>query len=113
MQFVLFCGTMLLLLSAEQDPIASVLLLLPLTEESRTRVCSAIAKAAQGVFVCTIKLAVFHAMFTWLTFSMFGIPFVYTAALVSGAVASLPLIPVWVIALPAAVQLGVQVGKFR
>lgn len=42
-------------------------------------------KALRGVFVSSLKLAAFHAGFTWLTLRAFGTHFVCTATVTSGA----------------------------
>ena len=53
--------------------------------------------------------AMFHAVFTWLTFRMFGVLLVYGSTLASAVGAVMPFVPVWLIAVPAAAQLALQV----
>ncbi len=57
----------------------------------------------------TAAQAMFHAVFTWLTFRMFGVLLVYVSTLASAVGAVMPLVPVWLIAVPAAAQLALQV----
>ena len=59
-----------------------------------------------------MQLALFHALFTWLTLRMFETHFVYASTLASAIFALLPLIPSWLVALPAALQLFIQVDLF-
>ncbi len=59
-----------------------------------------------------MQLALFHALFTWLTLRMFETHLVYASTLASAIFALLPLIPSWLVALPAALQLFIQVGLF-
>ncbi len=40
----------------------------PLSDDARERTAAAFADALKSVFVSSIKLAAFHALFTWLTF---------------------------------------------
>ena len=56
-----------------------------------------------------LQLALFHALFTWLTLRMFETHFVYASTLASAIFALLPFIPSWLVAFPAAIQLFVQV----
>ena len=60
--------------------------------------------------ICVVDAsqAIFHAIFTWLTFRMFDVLLVYVSTLASAVGAVLPLVPVWLIALPAAAQLALQ-----
>jgi predicted PurR-regulated permease PerM len=64
-----------------------------------------VTKALRGVFVSSLKLAAFHAGFTWLTLRAFGTHFVCTATVASAIVAVLPLVPVALVALPAVLEL--------
>lgn len=57
-----------------------------------------------------MQLALFHALFTWLTLRMFETHFVYASTLASAIFALLPLIPSWLVAVPAALELFIQVG---
>ena len=52
-----------------------------------------------------IVQALFHAAFTWVTFRAFGVHFVYTSTLASGATAILPLLASWSVSVPAALGL--------
>ena len=56
-----------------------------------------------------VQLALFHAGFTWLTLRMFRVHFVYATTVAAAATALLPLIPSWLVAVPAALQLVIQV----
>ncbi|GMH35217.1 hypothetical protein BSKO_03085 [Bryopsis sp. KO-2023] len=107
-QFILFGMVLLYLLAAEQDPFWNVIRLLPVSEANRISALDAVGSAMQAVFLSAIKLAAFHALFTWLTFRAFGIEFAYLSAVASLVMALLPLVPIWVIAMPAALQLFVQ-----
>lgn len=127
----------------------------PLSDNAREKTASAFSDALKSVFVSTIKLAAFHALFTWLTFRygchlhqcavqaeksasvhvqpagsgvscplpiaeecadaiwslcrMFGIHLIYLSVLASAIAACLPLVPVCLVAVPAALQLLAQV----
>lgn len=40
----------------------------PLSDDAREKTATAFSEALKSVFVSSIKLAAFHALFTWLTF---------------------------------------------
>lgn len=98
-----------LLLSAQQDPIQQAVRILPMSETAREHTASSFSDALRGVFQSALKLAVFHAVFTWLTFRAFSIQLVYVSTLASAVCSILPLVQVWMVAIPAALQLLVQV----
>jgi hypothetical protein len=70
-----------------------------------------VTAALRGVFVSAIRLAAFHAGFTWLTLRAFGTHFVCTATVASALVAVLPLVPVCLVAAPAVLELALLRGS--
>ena len=109
-QFTLFVAMLFLLLSARQDPFQQAVRILPMSETARQHTADSFSEALRGVFQSALKLAVFHAVFTWLTFRAFGIQLVYVSTLASAVSSMLPLVQVWMVAIPAALQLLLQVG---
>jgi len=59
----------------------------------------------KAIFESTVKMYAFHVLFTWLTFNLFGLDFVYISSFFSGAIAVLPFASPWVIAVPYSIQL--------
>lgn len=108
-QFTLFVAMLFLLLSAQQDPLQQAVRILPMSETAREHTAASFSDALRGVFQSALKLAVFHAVFTWLTFRAFSIQLVYVSTVVSAVCSILPLVQVWMVAIPAALQLLVQV----
>ncbi len=108
-QFTLFVAMLFLLLSAQHDPLQQAVRILPMSETAREHTAASFSEALRGVFQSALKLAVFHAVFTWLTFRAFSIQLVYVSTLASAVCAILPLVQVWMVAIPAALQLLVQV----
>ena len=109
-QLTLFVAMLFLLLSAEQDPFQQAVRILPMSQTARENTAASFSEALRGVFQSALKLAVFHAVFTWLTFRAFGIHLVYVPTLLSAVCAILPLVQVWMIAIPAVLQLILQVN---
>ncbi|DBB16654.1 TPA: hypothetical protein ACH3X3_014907 [Trebouxia sp. C0006] len=107
-QFTLFVAMLFLLLSAQQDPLQQAVRILPMSETAREHTAASFSEALRGVFQSALKLAVFHAVFTWLTFRAFSIQLVYVSTVASAVCSILPLVQVWMVAIPAAVQLLVQ-----
>lgn len=110
-QLTLFVAMLFLLLSAKQDPFQQAVRILPMSETARYNTAASFSEALRGVFQSALKLAVFHAVFTWLTFRAFDIQLVYVPALLSAVCATLPLVQVWMVAIPAALQLILQVSN--
>ena len=76
--------------------------------EARDKAAEALNRSLGGVFVTLIKLCVIHGLFTWVTFKFFGAPLVYLSSTVSAAFSLLPLIPSYMVAIPALVALSMQ-----
>ena len=108
-QFVLFSVMLNLLLSSKADPLHLAVRVLPVAQSAQDDIAAALSGALRGVFESAAKLAAFHGIFTWLTFRMAGLPLVYLASVSSAACALLPLIQAWMIAIPAAMWLVLQV----
>ena len=67
-----------------------------------------LAAAVRSVIRFTFKMPVFHALYTWLTYSMFGLSGGVGAciwALTSMLVALTAIVPVWLLAFPGALEL--------
>lgn len=107
---MLFVAMLFLLLSAKQDPFQQAVRILPMSETAREHTAASFSEALRGVFQSALKLAVFHSVFTCLTFRAFGVQLVYVPTLLSAVCAILPLVQVWMLAVPAALQLILQVG---
>ena len=112
-QFTLFVTMLFLVLSAQQDPLQQAVRILPMSETAREHTAASFSDALRGVFQSALKLAVFHAVFTWLTFRAFSIQLVYVSTVASAVCSILPLVQVWMVAIPAALQLLVQVLMTR
>ena len=84
--------------------------ILPMSETARQHTADSFSEALRGVFQSALKLAVFHAVFTWLTFRAFSIQLVYVSTVASAVCSMLPLVQVWMVAIPAALQLLLQVS---
>lgn len=110
-QFSLFVAMLFLLLSGQQDPLQQAVRILPMSETAREHTAASFSDALRGVFQSALKLAVFHAVFTWLTFRAFSIQLVYVSTVASAVCSILPLVQVWMVAIPAALQLLVQVSS--
>ena len=102
---VVFLTVLFHILSSELDPAERLVELIPVNARVKDVAVASLTRGVRGVFVSCAKLALFHAAFTWVTFRAFGVHFVYTSTLASGATAILPLLASWSVSLPAALGL--------
>ena len=105
LQSTVFLTVLFHILSNEVDLGVRAVELLPVDEAIKKKTVTALTSGIRGVFLSCLKLASFHALFTWVTFRMFNVHFVYTSTLASGATAILPLLASWAVSLPAAASL--------
>ena len=108
MQSLLFLSMLFALLNSQEDPFSQIIQLLPFPPEARDKAAEALNRSLGGVFVTLIKLCVIHGLFTWVTFKFFGAPLVYLSSTVSAAFSLVPLIPSYMVAIPALVALAMQ-----
>lgn len=71
-----------------------------------------LTNALRGVFVSSLKLVVFYALFSWLVLRFFAVHFVYLLTTAAAVVAVLPAIPVPVVAVPAILELALLRGQW-
>ena len=100
-QAALFLTLLYYLLSAQTDPLARAVGLLPIPPSARVRAATALNAALGGVFMSLLKLSLFHGLFAWVTFRIFNAPLAYTSAVASAAFSLLPFVPTYSVALPS------------
>ncbi len=108
MQSIIFLSLLFALLSAEDDPVASMIYHLPFPPAARNKAATALNKSLGGVFVTLFKLCVIHGLFTWVTFTFFDAPLVYLTSTASAAFSIVPFIPSWLVVTPSVTALAVQ-----
>lgn len=108
MQSIIFLSLLFALLSAEDDPLASMIYHLPFPPAARNKAAAALNKSLGGVFVTLFKLCVIHGLFTWVTFIFFDAPLVYLTSTASAAFSIVPFIPSWLVVTPSVTALAVQ-----
>lgn len=101
---LLFTTLLFYLLSAQRSWLDAILSFHP-SEAGKGNVRGALAKTVQQLFLINLKLLLYHALFTYLAFSAFGVPLVYTATAVHAVFAALPLFPSWLVAALAGLYL--------
>lgn len=77
-----------------------------------TRLANAIEGSISSVLVATLKLALFHGLFTWLTHTIFGAHIVYLPAVLASLLAAAPFLETYWCSLPAFLDLWLSQDKF-
>ena len=108
---VIYLTCLFYLLVSEQDPLQALVGTLPLGIETRNKVAAAVGRSVQRVFICTLKMAAFHAGFTWLalrvtTAAGLDVHFPYCTVVAAAALAAVPILPPYIVAVPVATQLS-------
>ncbi|KAL7753045.1 hypothetical protein RI367_001496 [Sorochytrium milnesiophthora] len=106
-QFAVFLFTLYFLLEKETCVTEWFAQLLASVDPDQ-RLTTALEGNIQAVLECTFKLTLFHSVFTWLTFSMFGVELVYMSTFVTALVCIIPVVsPMW-LSVPASMSLWWQ-----
>lgn len=69
---VVFLTVLFHILSSKLDPAVRLVELIPVNEQVKDVAVASLTRGVRGVFVSCMKLALFHAAFTWVTFRAFG-----------------------------------------
>eukprot|EP00727_Mastigamoeba_balamuthi_P009860 m51a1_g5497 hypothetical protein (586) ;mRNA; r:346889-348890 len=107
MQFMLFCSALYYLLYPRRSLIESVGQTVS-GVLGTTRLSDAISETIRAVFLSSIKLFVYHALFTGLVFKAFGIRLVLICSLISGFFGMVPVVSPLVVCILALPQLIAQ-----
>lgn len=83
---------------------------MPLSESTRKKVNQGITQAVEGVFLSSFKIFIYHSVFTWLIFDIFGVRFTFTYAFVCGLLTFIPLFAPALLCIPAAIDIYVSSG---
>ena len=111
LNFVVYLTCLYYLLASEDDPLSLAVGMVPMRRERRAKVIATINNAVRRVFSCSLKMAAFHAGFTWLTLRVcetagYYIHFTYCLVIAAAVLAAIPVIPPFTVSLPIALQLG-------
>lgn len=71
---------------------------------------SGITSAVEGVFLSSFKIFIYHSVFTWLIFDLFGVRFTFTYAFVCGLLTFIPLFAPALLCIPAALDIYFSTG---
>lgn len=103
LSLVLFLNLLFYLLAAERDWLTMALEFLPQHEQGRVQ--TILSETISGVFIVNAKMALYHALFTFLVLRIMDVHFVYTISALSAVCAVIPFFPTFLIAFPAAMEL--------
>eukprot|EP00873_Tetraselmis_striata_P010017 jgi/Tetstr1/430281/TSEL_020108.t1 len=102
--FISFVGLLYFLLSLDEDPIDTVIGVIPVEPSRQATINTAVRSALSGVFEVTVKIAAFNGLLTWLSLRVLGAHFVYLPTLAAIVFSCFPLIPVMVVIIPAILE---------
>jgi len=99
--FIVFLGALLFLVESELSLVDTVFEFLPVPKDQQNQIAQYIQGNISQIFVCSGLLCFSHGFFTWLFFSLAGMDFAYSAALITGLTAIFPFVSPWFVYAPA------------
>jgi len=110
---LVFIGALLYFVQSEEDSLVDkAFQLLPVRREYQMHVSHAIRDNITGVFLSSLLLCIVHGFATFTYFTLLGLDFAYSAAFITGAMASFPLLSPWMIFGPGLLALYLQGNQF-
>lgn len=106
---IIFFTTLYYLLQSSQD---RFVLLNINTSSSSPALGLRLAEAVESVLIASMKLSLFHFLFTWLTHTVFGAHVVYLPAFIAGLLAAAPFLETYWCSFPAFLDLWLSQDKF-
>uniref|UniRef100_A0A182PS46 Transmembrane protein 245 n=1 Tax=Anopheles epiroticus TaxID=199890 RepID=A0A182PS46_9DIPT len=107
---IIFFTTLFYLLQSSQDRYAPTAI--TINNSWGPRIIQALEDSISSVVVATLKLALFHGLFTWLTHTVFGAHIVYLPAVLASILAAAPFLETYWCSAPAFLDLWLSQDRF-
>ncbi|CRL07378.1 CLUMA_CG020355, isoform A [Clunio marinus] len=107
---IIFFTTLYYLLQSSQERYAPIAMNINTTWGRR--IADALEDSVSSVLVATLKLSVFHGLFTWLTHTVFGAHVVYLPSILASALAAAPFLESYWCCIPAFLDLWLSQDRF-
>ncbi|XP_065088791.1 transmembrane protein 245 isoform X2 [Ochlerotatus camptorhynchus] len=107
---IIFFTTLFYLLQSSQDRYAPTAI--TINNSWGPRIIQALEDSISSVVVATLKLALFHGLFTWLTHTIVGAHIVYLPAVLASILAAAPFLETYWCSVPAFLDLWLSQDRF-
>ncbi|XP_055525281.1 transmembrane protein 245 isoform X2 [Wyeomyia smithii] len=107
---IIFFTTLFYLLQSSQNRYAPTAI--TINNSWGPRIIQALEDSISSVVVATLKLALFHGLFTWLTHTIFGAHIVYLPAVLASILAAAPFLETYWCSVPAFLDLWLSQDRF-
>ena len=79
--------------------------LVPIEASRKNGISKSIIDSTSGVFMCSVKIFLFHALFTWLLLDAFEVKLAFITAILAGTFCIIPLLSPWMAVIPGSIYL--------
>lgn len=107
---IIFFTTLYYLLQSSQDRYAPIAM--NINSAWGRRLTDALEDSVSSVLVATMKVSLFHGLFTWLTHTLFGAHVVYLPSILATVLAAAPFLETYWCCFPAFLDLWLSQDRF-
>lgn len=109
---VIFFTALFYLLSSSDERYAGLTVVDALGFSWGTKVVTALESSISSVIMASLKIALFHGLFTWLTHTWFGAHVVFLPAVIAAVLAAAPFLGTYFCCIPAFLDLWLSQDRF-
>lgn len=107
---IIFFTTLYYLLQASQD--RYVIMNISSNSGLGVRLVESLETSVSSVLIATMKISLFHGLFTWLTHTVFGAHVIYLPAFIASLLAAAPFLETYWCSIPAFLDLWLSQDRF-
>eukprot|EP01016_Furgasonia_blochmanni_P000661 TRINITY_DN10184_c0_g1_i10.p1 TRINITY_DN10184_c0_g1~~TRINITY_DN10184_c0_g1_i10.p1 ORF type:complete len:229 (-),score=47.34 TRINITY_DN10184_c0_g1_i10:236-922(-) len=110
-KIILFLSCLFYLTSSHKSLFQHIMSVAPLEMITKKEIDESMDSSVKGIFVCSLKISIYHSIFTWMIFDILGLDLSFISALLAGVISLIPLVSPVLLCIPASLYLYFGEGR--